>query len=324
MTVLEIRCKELTVRETAEFLKNHDNFIILTHASPDGDTIGSGYALMQILEQSGKKAAVILSDYMPPKYDYIKKENTLDFEPQTVVAVDVADTVLLDGDCKKYEKIDLCIDHHPSNTHYAEYLYLEDKASACCEAIYHLAREMSAQITDDIANALYTGIATDSGCFKFSSVSAETHRIAAELIEKGANHAEINRRMFETNSKERLAIEQAALSTLSYHFGGRCAVMCITNDMIKASHCVNEDLDGIASIPRTVEGVLIGVTIIEKKKGIFKASFRTHRPANAGEMAALLGGGGHFCAASCKMRGDIEEIKMRVLQTVESALENIR
>ena len=316
------KCRELTAAKTAEFLEGRDNFVILTHASPDGDTIGSGYALMRMLHQKGKKAAVLLSDYMPKKYDYMNCDSTLDFEPQTVVAVDVADTVLLDGVCKKYEKIDLCIDHHPSNVRYAERLFLEADASACCECIYHLAAEMSVDITKDIANDLYTGIVTDSGCFKFGSTSAETHRIAACLIEKGAEYAEINRRMFETNSKARLAIEQAALSTISYHFDGKCAVMCITNDMIKASGCVNEDLDGIASIPRTVEGVSVGVTVIEKKKGIFKASFRTHKPSNAARMAGALGGGGHFCAASCRMRGDIEDVKNRVLEVVKSELES--
>ncbi len=311
-------CTELSLEQVCSFLQNHDDYLILTHASPDGDTIGSGYALMHILKGITKNARVILSEPLPQKYSYLSTDMP-EFEPKTVIAVDVADLKLLSGECAKPQKIDLCIDHHISNKRYADNLFLQD-FGACCECIYLIAKKLDATVTKQIADALYTGITTDTGCFRYSNATAETHRAAAELMELGADAANINRLMFETNSKAKIELEKRALGTIEYHFGGKCAVMTIDNEMITETACEDSDLDGISALPRTIEGVLIGVTMREKEKGVFKISIRTFEPVSACEIAAELGGGGHVRAAGCRFTGTETDAKNAVLKAVEKVV----
>ena len=186
----------------AAFLRDRDNFVILMHIYPDGDTVGSASALCAGLRSMGKKAYIKCSHELPSKFDFVSSEFlTCDFEEQTVVAVDVADNKLLGSlDAVYAGRTDLCIDHHGSNVGFAALTYL-DSAAANCENIYHVLCELGVTITKEIANALFLGICTDTGCFKYSSVTAQTHIIAAKLIEAGADAGEINRVMFDTKSK---------------------------------------------------------------------------------------------------------------------------
>ncbi len=313
-------CEIMTLDSVCKFLRENDNYLILTHASPDGDTIGSAVALSLLLKQLGKRSRTVFSEPVGKKYSYLADCTGGDFTPAAIIAVDVADIKLLDGDCKAAGVPDLCIDHHPTNTQFAGRLYLESDAAACCECVYHIAEHLRADITADIANALYTGITTDTGCFKYSNVTANTHKIAAELIEKGAAAAEINRLMFETNSRAKIEMEKAALETIKYYFGGKCAVMTVTLDMINRTGCEKSELEGITPIPRTIEGVVVGVTLKETEKGVFKVSFRTHEPIDACKIAALLGGGGHMRAAGCRVKGTAEEAEKLCLQAVGKML----
>ena len=174
-------CLRLNLKQTAKFLKKHDNFIILTHASPDGDTLGSAFALYYALRETGKSACVICPEIIPQKYGYFAKDTDfIKSENPTVVAVDVADEKLLGCLKDEYEgKIDLCIDHHISNTKYAKNLYLDEFAAATTQSIYELIVQMKVNINDVTAKALYTGLVTDTGCFKYANVTDKTHIIAA-------------------------------------------------------------------------------------------------------------------------------------------------
>lgn len=305
-------CRTVDAAASAEFLHSHDRFLILTHASPDGDTLGSGFALCAALIQIGKQAKVICPDAIPPKFDYLRTENE-DFEPETVVAVDVADEKLLGGLQETYKgKIDLCIDHHLSNLRYAGMLYLEGDSAAACECVYNVIRSLGVRITPYIADCLYTGMATDTGCFKFSNTTPRTHRIAAELMELGADYGRINRIMFEVKSRQRLDMERLVLEDIEFWFDGRCAVVTVTQDMIKSTGCDSGDLDGITALSRQIEGVLIGVTLREKQEGRYKVSVRTFEPYNASEICSLLGGGGHMRAAGCELLCSLEDAKKQI------------
>ena len=176
----------INVKEAAEMLRTHDNIIILVHSNPDGDTLGCGYALLRALRKAGKKAEVMRPLNTGKKYDYLFDDlGKQDFEPEFVVSVDVADIKLLDTDVReKYgDKINLAIDHHPSNCVECENLLLEDTAAAACEIIYKLLLELGTELDKKIADCLYTGISTDTGCFRYSNTSAQTYRFAADLVE---------------------------------------------------------------------------------------------------------------------------------------------
>ena len=317
-------CKILNLRQTAKFLKKHNNYIILTHSSPDGDTLGSAYALYYALNEIGKVAEVICGDIIPQKYDYFaRKTNHVARENATVVAVDVADVQLLGSLREEFGgKIDLCIDHHISNTKYSANLYLDDNAAACAEIIYEIINQMRVNINDITAKAIYTGIATDTGCFKYSNVTDKTHIIASKLYEFNIDAPEINRLMFDTKSKRLLTLERMVLEAADFHFEDRCIFLPVTADMQAKTNCSGVELEGIAVISRSVEGVKAGVTAKQISDDEFKISLRTYPPLDASAICKELGGGGHKGAAGATVKGTLEEVKAKVLSVVEKALED--
>lgn len=318
-----IGCNLLSLKQTARYLKKHDNYIILTHASPDGDTLGSAYALYYGLNEIGKTACVICPEVIPSKYDYFaRKTDHVHREDATVIAVDVADRKLLGALNQEFgDIIDLNIDHHISNTKFAKNLYLDANASATAEIIFELLTAMKVNINDITAKALYTGIATDTGCFKYSSVTAKTHIIAAMLYEYNINAAEINRLMFNTKSKKLLELEKQVLETAEFHFDDRCMLLTVTGEMQKSTGCSGTDLEGIAVISRSCEGVKAGVTIKQYGEDEYKVSLRTYPPLNASEICKKLGGGGHNAAAGACVKGTLEEVKATVLKAVSENME---
>ncbi len=316
-------CIDFTLKDTVKFLKKNDNYIILTHASPDGDTLGAGYALYYGLKQLGKRAEVICPDVIPSKYayflcdtDHINRENAV------VVAVDVADKRLFGALQDEFgDVVDLNIDHHISNARYAKALYLDADASATCEIIYELLSNLKIKLNDTIAKALYTGIATDTGCFKYSCVTAKTHKIAADLYNYSIEADVINKIMFDTKSKNLLTLERMVLDTAEYHFDDKCMMLTITATMQEKTGCCATDLEGITSISRSVDGVIAGVTIKQTGSDTYKASVRTYEPLNASEICKTLGGGGHKSAAAAVIYGDLPEVKAKILDAIKQQME---
>lgn len=316
-------CRRLTLRQTARYLKKHDNYIILTHASPDGDTLGSAYALYYALNEIGKMASVICPDVIPKKYDYfVRKTDHVARENATVIAVDVADERLLGSLKEEFGgNIELCIDHHISNTEFAKNLYLDVNAAAAAECIYDLISCMRVNINDITAKAIYTALATDTGCFKYSNVTEKTHRIAASLYEFNIDAPEINRLMFDTKSKKLLELEKMVLETAEFHFDDRCILLTVTEEMQNITGCSGTELEGIAIISRSVEGVKAGITLKQTDDEEFKVSLRTYPPLDASAICKKLGGGGHIAAAGAAVKGSLTEVKATVLEAVASALE---
>lgn len=310
----------LSIDKTCEFLKLNNNYLIVTHSSPDGDTLGSGFALKFILKQLNKKAKVICFDEIPQKYSYFTEPNE-DFKEQTVITVDVADLNLTSGlESSLKNKVNLAIDHHKSNTEFAENLLLEENSASCCEIILKIAEHLNVKINGKTADALYTGVCTDTGCFKFSNTTADTFYAAAKLKTLGANTEKINRLMFETKTKQQLKIEQMALDTAEYFFNDKCMMIFITEEMIAKAGCKQNELDAVSSVPRTVEGVLVGVTIKQKGPEEFKISVRTHEPYDASKICGILNGGGHIRAAGCTVNGNLEFAKKQILSAVERVI----
>lgn len=313
----------ITLESAAKMLLSKDKILILTHRSPDGDTIGSGYALAMALRKLGKNVKVDCTDPFPEKYSYFTdKLEKLEFDEEFVVSVDIADTKLLGEKLSDYaDKIDLCIDHHGSNTKYAKEYYVEASAAAAAQVIAKLIRLMNVEFDKDIANAIYTGITTDTGCFRYTNVTAETHRIAADMIDCGAESGMINRLMFETKSRSRLEIERRVMDSIQFYLDGRCAIAYATIDMMKESGAVDNDMEGVSSLPRQIEGVMAGITLREKNNDKFKVSVRTTDELDASAICANFGGGGHKAAAGCMITGTLNEAIEQIIEVVRQALE---
>lgn len=312
----------IDLADTAEFLKQNNNYLILTHAHPDGDTLGCGLALKKALLSMGKSVRVCCGDHVPEKFGYMGKIDSDDFTPDTIVAVDVADAKLLGKEFEeKYGgKVDLCIDHHGSNRLYAACTLLDDTAAAACEIILQVIQELDVEVTKDIADCIYTGLSTDTGCFRYSNVTPRTMRMAADMIEAGAENARINTVMFETKTRTYVALERLALDGMKMYFDGKCAFITITQEMFRISGSDESETDAIASLPRQIEGVWVGITMREKPDGTFKVSMRSSEDVDVAEVCALLDGGGHQRAAGCTVSGPAEKATETVLECIKKFL----
>ncbi len=303
----------IDVNQCAQLLKDNDNILILTHAHPDGDTLGCGFALCRALMKLGKICAVINSDVIPKKYDYLFDDIApIRFKPGYVVAVDVATPNLL-GDLNGQYHIDLCINHHSTNTEYADNLLLEDTPAAC-EIMYDVIKALDVEIDSKMAGCLYTGLTTDTGCFRYASTTAKTYRAAADLIELGADNGTINRVMFETKTKTYARLERMALESMEFFENERVAVITVTQDMYKKTGSNEQETEALAPLTRQVEGVEIGITIREKTDGTCKASLRTFESVNAAELARFFGGGGHNQAAACRFDCGVDAAKAQLVE----------
>ena len=316
----------ITEGESADLLMAADNILLLAHQYPDGDTVGSCYALCLALRSIGKQVRVLCGDPIPERFDYITDGVDMPaFEPDFICAVDVADPKLL-GDTVESEyghRVDLCIDHHGTNVGYATATCVDAACAAAAMVVRRIIDGLGVAMTPAIAACIYTGIATDSGCFKYANVDAAAHRMAAECIEAGAPTEMINRVHFDIKSRARIELERLALEGMEFHCHGRVAVMTITAEMIAHSGATENDLEGMTPIPRQIEGVWVGITLRQKADGNYKISVRTGHHADAAAICALLGGGGHIRAAGCTVEGSLEQAKTAILAATKEAIPRI-
>lgn len=302
----------INVKKCAQMLAQQDDILILTHAHPDGDTLGCGFALCRALMKMGKICAVINADEIPKKYDYLYEDIApIKFKQNYVVAVDVA-TVNLLGSLEGQYHIDMCIDHHSTNTEYADYLLLDD-VPAACQIVFEVIKALGVDIDSKIASCLYTGLTTDTGCFRYASTTAQTYRAAAELIELGADNGRINRVMFETKTKTYARLERLALDSMRFYENERVAIITITQEMYQLTGSNEQETEAIAPLTRQIEGVEIGITIREKSDGTCKASIRTFESVNAAMLAKEFGGGGHSQAAACRFECGVKEAREKLV-----------
>ncbi|BED93020.1 MAG: DHH family phosphoesterase [Candidatus Paraimprobicoccus trichonymphae] len=311
------------LNELADILKTKDNICILTHIYPDGDTLGSAFALCRAFQKIGKKSKVLCSDNTQKKYENLKFfiENQ-DFKIEYIISVDIADLSLLGENLAEYsDKININIDHHISNKRFAEINYVNFKSAATAEIIYDLLLELEIEIDIKIAECLYIGISTDTGCFKYPNTSSRSHRITAELINTGIDISKINHNLFEIKSKKIIKIENIIYKNLEYFCDEKCAFIYITQKMLKDLNIKNDnELEGLASIPKQIEGVEIGITIREKPDNLYKISVRTNNNVNAVKICEIFGGGGHPNASGCFIKGNLEYVKIQLLKSISCIL----
>ena len=314
--------QSVTIEEAARLLLGADRILLLTHQYPDCDTLGSGYALCRALQGLGKTVRVACSDEIPCKYTYMTAGvDAPEFDPAFICAVDVADAKLLGPRLAPYaDRVDLAIDHHASHQDFQQNLLLDAAASATALIIYDLLQCLGAAITPAIADCLYTGLSTDTGCFKYGNTTPYAHRVAAELMDAGAETETINRVMFDCKSRARVELERLALESMRFYWEGRLAVMIITNDMLETSRAAENDMEGLAPLPRQIEGVWVGITLRQKADGNFKVSVRTGSHADASAICAVLGGGGHKQAAGCAVNGPADSAVEKLMDAVRTAV----
>ena len=306
--------KNLTRSETAQILLAHDHYAIVTHRRPDGDTLGSSALLCMGLRQLGKEAHILENPEITPKYAHLHqglckpRVEAGDF----VVSVDVASEKML-PDIFMGLPYDLRIDHHGSATSFTPVELVEPEAAACGEIVYHVLIEMGAELDIPMAEALYTAVSTDTGCFRFANTTADTLRVAAACKAAGADTFAINQALFETNSLARLKVQAYMLQNAIFLQGGKIAVCALPKAVEAECGAGEDDLDNISGFPRSIEGVKLAVTIREEGQGKVKMSVRAVPGCDASALCAKFGGGGHKGAAGASMQMPMDEAVKAVI-----------
>ncbi len=325
---------EIDLFRASEELCNRGCVLILAHARPDGDTIGSAWALKCALEARQIQAEVVCDDPIPRRLQFIVDgresltHETLPegFLPDYVVAVDVAEIKLLGEYGRSLEgSIDLKIDHHAGGSRFARLNYINGGSASCAEIIFDLVLNMGKKcMTDAVKRALYAGMASDTGCFRYSNVTASTHRKAADLIAGGVDFAQINTLLFESKSYGEIRAAMMTYKNLQLYRGGSVAMLFVTNELREKNNLTMDDLGDISSLPREIDGVELSVVVkqSEKHPERFRISMRSGSDYASNSLCAMFGGGGHMRAAGAMVEAATPEeaeelIRDKVLDRLE-------
>lgn len=306
----------LTASECAAWLGEHDDYIIISHRRPDGDTLCSGAALCSALRRAGKRAwcfdnPEMTDTYRPFVAPYLAPEG---LSPSTLVTVDVASEGLFPAGIST--PVPLAIDHHPSNSRFAENLCLAAERSSCGELVMEIIKALCGSMTAGEANLLYAAVSTDTGCFQYSNTNAATLRAAAELVECGAENSALNTLLFRTMSRARMALEGRMLTGMRYFKDGRISVNIVTQAMLDECGADENDCDDLAGIAGKAKGSLISLTIREVAEGS-KVSARSKPGINVSDVCAVYGGGGHAMAAGVTLSCGVEEALELMLRAID-------
>lgn len=317
-----------SLKKIAELLLEGEKILLLTHIIPDGDTVGSAAALCCALREIGKQAHIFPGEKLPDNLAFIKgdcfiEEGELLPHYDFVVAVDLSDLGRLSGREHLLERATktICVDHHITNTYFADYNYVEPEAAAVGEIIFELLQEMNIGISKEIAEGLYVAIVTDTGQFQYSNTTAKTHRIAAELFETGMDQNEISVQLYQSLRKEKMKIQGVCMNQAEFVFDGKIGFAFATKEMLEQFSAEIQDTDGVVEMVRDVKGVEVAIFAKEIADGVMKIGFRSKKNVNVAEIATQFGGGGHTKAAGCTIRGTVEDVKRLLYPAVQLAME---
>ncbi len=296
----------------AQLIKANDEFAIVAHVSPDGDTLGCVLALAHALKRMGKRIEAVCASPVPHIYEFLPGAKDIlspgEAKPaRVVIAVDCADEARMDVARPLFQGAQhtVNIDHHMTNNSYAQFNHVDGHAAATGELIYKLILQLGEIPDADEASCLYAALMSDTGNFAYSNTTPDTLRIAAELMELGADNTEINRRIYRTIPLQKQKLLGLALTKLSLHEDGKIGVSRISRADIVSCGASDEDAEGIIDHIRDIEGVEIALTVREADAGVYKVSLRSKAYADVGAIAKRMGGGGHMCASGYTAYGAV-------------------
>lgn len=332
---------QIPLAEAAAFLRGHDNYLILSHRRPDGDTVGSCAALCRGLRALGKKAWLYPNPQFTPRFaPYLDGlVGRPDLRPPfggcsnegdggqgsgrptaCVISCDVASRGLLPFGMED-AAVELALDHHGTNDGFAARTHSDETRAACGELILELLSLLGVRLDKEMGEALYVAISTDTGCFRYTNVTADTFRCAAACMDAGAEIFPINRVFFEAKRRPRLALEAWLVEHMEFFAQGRVAVSAIPQALMERLQLTEDDIDDISGFGRAIEGVDVAVMLREVEGGKGKISLRCSPAFNAAAICAKLGGGGHPGAAGASVEGGIPAAKEAILAAIAEEIE---
>lgn len=315
----------ITLCEIADLLLSKDKIVLFSHTSPDGDTVGSVTALALALESTGKRVLCLCDSPIPDYLSFVCGDRYLpdtDEDADLYVSVDVASPQMLGRLAEKYaDRIDLRIDHHAYGTDFGKVNYCDPTAAATAEILTELILQRGL-LTPKVAAALYVGLSTDTGSFRFSNTTARTLRAAATLLESGAPAEDINDRLYENMSLDTLRANAFFIDNMMLLSDGKILLIPVSEKKRIEANLSEESLEGFSSLARKISGVQLGISLRQKAEGVYKVSMRSRKSVDCAALCALLGGGGHTRAAGATIQADSFEAAKEIL--LSAVTENIR
>jgi phosphoesterase RecJ-like protein len=330
-----MQCEQLS--EIATLFNKYHNFIISSHVNLDGDALGSELALYFMLKQLKKEVRVVNRDKTPYIYEFLPgidaivcldeqqdKNFTLKISPETILVVLDSSNLERIGDISiNINQLDIInIDHHPSNTNFGHYNYIDTNSSSVGEILFQLGKKMNCQMIEQIAIPLYTAIVTDTGSFQYANTRAETFQVAFHLVESGANPHLITNYIYHNNDISGLKLLGKALLKMKVDKESKISWTVVTRDMIEETFAKEEETEGIVDKILSIKEAQVSVLFREIKNGNIKVSLRSKGEFNVDHFSRIFGGGGHPNAAGCQIEGNIKTVTEKVIAKLKEALSN--
>lgn len=319
------------LKDTVSFIRERDDFLIVSHVQPDGDAISSTVATGWMLQKLGKRFTLLNEGPVPSRLQFLWNSSEIhtisDEKPErlyrNVISVDCADYARV-GKAKEWFAPDaelLNIDHHPTNDGFGLVNLLKFHAAATAEILFELLDELELVIDNDIATAIYTGLLTDTGGFRYSNTSPLVMAMASRLLEAGVNGPELAEHLLERMTMGQLRITQRGLSRLTFSLDQKIGWLWVNSEDLVETGAINEDLEGLVNYPRNIEGVEVGLLFKQNGQESVKVSLRSAGRVNVAAVAQHFGGGGHVRAAGCRLTDPLPEVISQVIAVVQKALD---
>lgn len=302
--------KKLTRAEAARFLLEHDNLVLLTHRRPDGDTVGSAAALCLGMRSLGKQAVILENTEITPRFSWLHDGLTVTEIPENacLVSVDVASPQMLpEAWLPLLDRIALRIDHHGTADSFTPAECVDSQSASCAELIWDILELMDCKADKAVAEAVYTGLSTDTGCFRFANTTAHTLETAAACAALGADIYGMNQKYFETQTFTKLKMQAWLVDHMRLLDDGRLAICAIPKAVEEEIGVTPDDMDNIANFPRSIDGVKMAAAVRQDASGKVKISVRAVPGYDAARVCAVFGGGGHKGAAGAAFVMDFDE-----------------
>lgn len=313
------------MKQIVQELNRAENILLFPHINIDGDALGSSVALCAGLRSLGKKCDILLEDEIPEYLAFMDKGycvNKATYASDVNVAIDCGDASRIENRKDIYfsAPFTVCIDHHIVNGPFSDLSFIDPSAAATGMLVYELLKALSIEITAEIADALYLAILTDTGSFRYSNASKETHLVVSELYDYGLNHVAICNAIYDSMPATQIAIEALVLQHMEFYANGKACVSYADNQMLKQVGATSDQTECVVDRLRSIKDVEIAVFLKEKSDGSFKVSFRAKSYANVREIAFNLGGGGHEKASGCTINQPLAEALKIIKAAVEEEL----
>lgn len=312
------------------FINHHDDFLVVSHVQPDGDAASSTVVIGWLLKQLNKSFTMVNEGVIPSRLDYLWSVDHI--HNYTASKINRTFSTVICVDCADYSRVGkvrslftddvkiLNIDHHPTNDGFGEVNVIKADAAATAEILFDLLDKFGITWDVDVATAVYTGILTDTGGFRYSNTTPRVMAIVSTLLSYGVKGHHLADHLLEKMTMPQMLLLTKALSRLSFAENNRVGWVYITPEDMAETGAVSEDLEGLVNYPRNIEGVDVGILFKQVSDSAVKVSLRSNERVNVAEVAQAFGGGGHVRAAGCRIEGALQDVMKQVVERVRQVL----